>query len=525
MGTMDAAPGGDQGTQAEVAPPGLRVFISYRNAETWGAAYLRDRLADSFGAGNVFLSQHDLQPGMKWLEEIKLRRASCNVLLSLIGPQWVPIMTKRRQAANTEPAKDYVRFEIEYALKPNSEIHLIPVLMGDVRALKSEELPRSLQALAKIEAAQVRPKRLEDDVAALIRRLETIAREQSEQPEPAQKPITKPARGPEVVPAPTSGASSPDDAHFELILHQIIDRGNLVPVLGSRLTGGRGSPPDGSASLPSAEELAADLAKRFGVKFARPDLAEVAQYVYVTNGRPDLYLALREILTADREPGPVHRFLARVPRTLERLGLEKQYQLIVSTNFDTALEQAFEDEGEPYDLAVYMAEEGKFIHFPYEDNSPMQIDVPNKYLDFPIGEDFELWRTVIVKIHGGVDGYIGAYRWKGNYVITQDQYIDYLSRSPIESLVPVQVLDKLKESHCLFLGYTLRDWNLRVFLKRIWEGGRIEAQSWAVEPDPDVLERQLWKKSGVDLYAADLADYVGELEERLARRASEAGEP
>jgi hypothetical protein len=46
-----------------------------------------------------------------------------------------------------------------------------------------------------------------------------------------------------------------------------------------------------------------------------------------------------------------------------------------------------------------------------------------------------------------------------------------------------------------------------------------------VEPDPDVLERQLWKKSGVDLYAADLADYVGELQERLARRASEAGEP
>ena len=50
-------------------------------------------------------------------------------------------------------------------------------------------------------------------------------------------------------------------------------------------------------------------------------------------------------------------------------------------------------------------------------------------------------------------------------------YIDYLSRSPIESLVPVQILDKLRDSHCLFLGYTVRDWNLRVFLKRIWEGG------------------------------------------------------
>ena len=34
----------------------------------------------------------------------------------------------------------------------------------------------------------------------------------------------------------------------------------------------------------------------------------------------------------------------------------------------------------------------------------------------------------------------------------------------------MQILDKLQDSHCLFLGYTVRDWNLRVFLKRIWEG-------------------------------------------------------
>ena len=124
---------------------------------------------------------------------------------------------------------------------------------------------------------------------------------------------------------------------------------------------------------------------------------------------------------------------------------------------------------------------------------------------------------MIVKIHGAVDGSVGDYRWKENYVITEDHYIDYLSKSPIESLVPVQVLDKLRDSHCLFLGYTVRDWNLRVFLKRIWEGS-LEAKSWAVEPDPDVLEKDFWAQSNVDLYAADLADYVGLLQERLTER-------
>ena len=105
--------------------------------------------------------------------------------------------------------------------------------------------------------------------------------------------------------------------------------------------------------------------------------------MYVTKGRPDLYRTLRQILMADCEPGPVHRFLARFPRTLEDLGLEKRYQLIVSTNFDTALEQAFDDEGEPYDLAVYMAsgpDKGKFVHFP-SDGAPQPITNPNSYTE------------------------------------------------------------------------------------------------------------------------------------------------
>jgi SIR2-like domain/TIR domain len=536
MDMMDAA-SGDQRQQADVAPPGLRVFISYRHEDTWGQAMLlHDRLANRFGAENVFLDAYDLQPGMKWLEEIKAYRASSNVLLALIGPQWLSIMKARRQAAVAEPAEDYVRFEIEYALRPASGVEVIPVLVGEVAPLTAEKLPRSLHALAKIQAALLRQQGFGEDVASLIAKLEAIARSgpvpepgppvQPVGPGPPVQPLgPDPAvRPPGPVPISEDGAPLPDDAHFDVILHQIVDRGNLVPVLGSGLSGRRRGPDEGSGSLPSASGLAAYLAERFGLKSARLDLPEVAQYVYVTIGRPDLDRELKKILTAECEPGPVHRFLARLPQTLETLGHEKRYQLIVSTNFDMALEQAFDDEGEPYDLAVYMADQGKFVHFPYEDD-PVPIAVPNKYGEFPIGEDFELDRTVIVKIHGAVDGNVGDYRWKGNYVITQDHYIDYLSRSPVETLVPVQILDQLRESHCLFLGYPVRDWNLRVFLKRIWEDGRIEAQSWAIEPDPDALERGFWKRSSVDLYAADPADYVGQLHERLTGRALESAEP
>ena len=121
-------------------------------------------------------------------------------------------------------------------------------------------------------------------------------------------------------------------------------------------------------------------------------------------------------------------------------------------------------------LAVYMAtgdDKGHFVHFPY-DGDPVPISQPNQYGALPIDDRQKLTRTLIVKIHGAVDGNRGDYEWNENYVVTEDHYIDYLSIKPITAVVPTQILAKLRRSHCLFLGYTMRDWNLRVFLKRIW---------------------------------------------------------
>ena len=58
------------------------------------------------------------------------------------------------------------------------------------------------------------------------------------------------------------------------------------------------------------------------------------------------------------------------------------------------------------------------------------------------------------------------------------------------------------------------------FLKRIWEG-RLGAKSWAVEPNPDVFDKDLWTQSNVDLYADDLAHYIDQLQKRLIARARE----
>ena len=284
---------GDALRQAGVPPSQVRVFINYRHEDTHGEALLLyDRLGSRFGSGNLFMDMPSLQPGMNWVQEIKSQSGSCHVFLALVGTRWVSIMRAREQEA-PDPAEDFVRSEITRALRPNSGIRVIPVLIGNnMSPLRAADLPKPLRALATLEAAHVREKYFEQDIDLLIDRIEAIAREQ---PTIFLEGVTPRTEARYLVPAPagTRGvAPVPDDAHYEDVLQQMVDEGNLVPFLGSRMTAGRASAVGGPPPLPDAEQLAVALSERFGMKKARLDLPAIAQYVYVTKGRPDLYRAL-----------------------------------------------------------------------------------------------------------------------------------------------------------------------------------------------------------------------------------------
>ena len=124
--------------------------------------------------------------------------------------------------------------------------------------------------------------------------------------------------------------------------------------------------------------------------------------------------------------------------------------------------------------------------------------------------------TTLVNLTGGADGHEGGVAWHNNYVVTEDHYIDYLPTHNIQDHLPIQILDKLTGSRCLFLGYALRDWNARVFLRRIWMGKPISESSWAIERDPDLLEKASWSLVGhVELLSADLPGYVSALRSTL----------
>lgn len=267
----------------------------------------------------------------------------------------------------------------------------------------------------------------------------------------------------------------------------------------------------GSRYLPSGGELAEHLARKFNYPGDdKKDLLRVSQYAAIMEGYGVLYSELRKLFDADYQLTPLHRFFATLPALLREKGYPPGHQLIVTTNYDDVMERAFQEASEEFDLVSYVTEDkqlhGKFWHWP-PDGKARIIRKPNKYGGLELKN-----RSIILKVHGAIDRLNSE---RDSFVITEDDYIDYLMRANINTLVPVNVAAKLKRSHFLFLGYSLRDWNLRVLLQRIWREERLSWKSWAVLLDPQRYDLVFWRKHDVDIYDARLEDYIETLTERV----------
>src|SRR6266508_306274 len=115
------------------SPPAAagRIFISYRREETaYPAGWLYDRLADRFGGGQAFKDVDSIQLGDDFVEVITSAVGSCDVLLALIGDEWLTITDEDGQRRLDDP-NDFVRLEIEAALTRN--VRVIPILVDGAR--------------------------------------------------------------------------------------------------------------------------------------------------------------------------------------------------------------------------------------------------------------------------------------------------------------------------------------------------------------------------------------------------------
>jgi hypothetical protein len=303
--------------------------------------------------------------------------------------------------------------------------------------------------------------------------------------------------------APTAATED----HAEEIADAIA-AGRVVIVLGPGVnTWGLSSSNGGG--LPVRDELAARLAEVFGCPPEHAgELTKVAQYVAVTRGVGPLYDELHALLDRDHAPGPVHRFVAALPKVLRER--KAPQPLFVTTNYDRALERAFAEAHESADVITYVSlgrDRGKFLHRSAEGDVRV-ITSPNAYADVPLDR-----RPVLLKIHGEVD--LEPARDAESFVVSEDDYIAYLAETGIAGVLPVTLAARLRRSHFLFFGYGLVDWSFRVFLQRLWPDEQPGYRSWAVQPNASTLERDFWRRRAVELIDAPLDVHVERLRAQL----------
>lgn len=296
-----------------------------------------------------------------------------------------------------------------------------------------------------------------------------------------------------------------------------LTEGRLVFFLGAGASlCGRAGAFEPRKNLPSGGELSTYLAKEFTYPENEPkDLARITQYIETRLESGPLHEALSEIFIFEPAypPSSLHRLLARLPKLLRAGPLGKparvQHQLLITTNYDRLLEDAFDAEAEPFDVVWYDAQAeapNRPLHH-WNGTESVRIEDPGTYGALSLDH-----RSVIFKMHGSL--HLGDPEHH-SYVITEDHYIDYLTRVRVDTLVPVHLRERFTKSHFLFLGSSLRDWNVRAMLRGIQQGQRFRYRGWAIDQKDDPLEKKFWERRNVDFITSSLEEYVAGLSARL----------
>jgi len=170
------------------------IFLSYRREDSSGwTGRLYEHLVREWGADQVFMDIDAIAPGEDFRKAIARTMHTCDVMLVVIGPNWVgardEVGTRR-----LDDEGDNHRAEVVAALAAAARV--VPVLVGGAAMPKASELPEPLKDLAYLNAAVLEDRRFASDVRALQDALERFAetaasqRPADEEPSRAVEPET-----------------------------------------------------------------------------------------------------------------------------------------------------------------------------------------------------------------------------------------------------------------------------------------------------------------------------------------------
>jgi hypothetical protein len=162
----------------------------------------------------------------------------------------------------------------------------------------------------------------------------------------------------------------------------------------------------------------------------------------------------------------------------------------------------------------------------YTTNWDRWIELAHKYGDKPFQvvrnvadiRDIQEGGTQVVKYHGDFSD-------DASLVLTESSYFD---RMRLDSPLDLKLLSDVMGRTVLFMGYSLRDTNVRFLLHRLhrmWESSKFEnarPRSFILTHRPNPVEEAVLKDWGVDVIVLDEGDPTENASALLERLAQEA---
>jgi SIR2-like domain len=334
---------------------------------------------------------------------------------------------------------------------------------------------------------------------------------------------------------------SNETTHWDPLV-SMLRSGTLVPFLGAGASSFAADQEGGAP--PSGFRLGEKLATRAalepicgfsGCQHKRLDLARLASYYQnciAPRWQLDEWLK-SEIAVPTFRPNELHRLIARVAKI--------KPMLIITTNYDDLLEQAFDEAKIPFEVIATNAVDLAYPSCPTVGSEPTELgpekaggilhrisNNPNKKFETVPADDiiFDLnKRSVIYKIHGSVPSVQdnSDVNDSGGYLIAEEDYARFLGRMA-HGLIPNVIMMELRAKRkigpvkvpaysFLFLGYSMQDWNLRVLLEelQVGQGRRTEELHYAIMLGGDLIEKQLLDKQRIRAIDYDLGKFATEV--------------
>jgi hypothetical protein len=151
---------------------GSRIFISYRRGDSSAhAGRLADRLVAEFGEDGVFMDVDTIEPGADFVDYIDDAVGSCDVLIALIGDEWLDCRDDVGERRLDDP-EDFVRLEVAAGLE--RDIRVVPVLVEGAVMPRAHELPEPLRRLARRNALEITDTRWRHDAGRLVETIKKV---------------------------------------------------------------------------------------------------------------------------------------------------------------------------------------------------------------------------------------------------------------------------------------------------------------------------------------------------------------